>query len=309
MSLLLSLLSAILPGAHAASGPWVLSPKDASVFLGTEYQEFGTLATESGSGGSDSKTVDSGISTMGVQAYGSYGIVKRVQVSLDVPWYYVTANRTDGPVCTTFGLDACKTTKGIGIVDLRLQGLALDEFYGAPISLAAGGEFRQGQHTAPSRARITNIGEGTSDIGGYLTVGRTGALLKTGNWSGYLELSGLYRFPKTTIDSRPIPGSEFTATTEVLLGLNKAFTIGGVVGAFDRPEGVDVSGVDLSDTDRFASLRVFNLRGGVKFLLRSSDNVVFTADALGTLYAVNNPSDTITLDAGVSVFLPHKAAD
>lgn len=304
MVAMLALSLLLVPEAQAASGPWVLSPRDGSVFIGTEYQRFGTLATENGSFADDTVPVDSGITTMGVQGYVSYGILPRVQVSLGVPWFIVQANRTDGPVCTSFGLDACKTTKGIGLVDLRLQGLVLDEFYGAPVSLALGSEFRQGEHTSAKRARITNLGEGTSDIGGYAAVGRTGGFLKEGNWSGYFELSGLYRFPNTEVDERPVPGSEFTGTVEVLFGLNRAVTVGGVVGSFWRPEGVDVSGVDLTDTDRFSSLRVFNTRGGIKVLLRSSENVVFTADVLGTIYAENNPADAITLDAGVSVYIP-----
>ena len=304
-SLLLCLLALSLPNARAASGPWVLSPKDTSIYAGTEFQRFGKLATETGSFSDDKVPVDSGITTLGVQGYVSYGLVQRVQLGLSVPWYFVQANRDDGPVCTTFGLHACTPTKGLGIVDLTAQGLLLDEFYGAPLSLAAGAEFRQGEHTAKTRSRITNLGEGTSDVGGYLSVGRTGGLGKTGNWSGYVALGGLYRFPNTeNADGDPVPGSEFNGTAEVLFGLNRIVTLGGTADLLWRPWGVDVTGVDLSDPDRFGSLRVFNLRPGLKLLLRSSDNVVFSASALGTLYARNNPADAVTISAGVSVYLP-----
>lgn len=304
-SLLLCLLSLLLPRAAAAAGPWVLSPKDTSIYLGTELQRFGTLATEEGSFSDNTQKVDSGITTMGAQAYVSYGLVPRVQLSLGVPWYYVQANRVDGPVCTTFGLNACTSTKGLGIVDLTAQVLIVDEFYGAPLSLAAGAEFRQGEHTAKTRARITNLGEGTSDVGGYLSLGRTGGLGKAGNWSGYAAFGGLYRFPNTeSADGDPVPGSELNSTAEVLFGLNRIVTVGGTAAMLWRPWGVDVSGVDLADPDRFSSLRVFNLRPGVKLLVRSSDNVVFSASALGTLYAKNNPSDAVTISAGVSAYLP-----
>lgn len=299
------LLLASLPHAFATPGPWLLSPRDASVYVGTEFQRFGTLAGDGGSFSDDKQAVDSGITTVGAQAYLSYGLVPRVQVALDVPWYYVQANRTDGPVCTTFGLDACSSTKGLGLVDLTVQGLILDEFYGAPLSLAAGAELRQGEHTAKTRARITNLGEGTTDVGGYLAVGRTGGLGASGNWSGYLGAGGLYRFPNVESgDGKPIPGSELTGTAEVLFGIGRVVSIGGTTAFLWRPSGVDVSGVDLADPDRFASLRVTNVRPGLKLLLRSSENVVFSTSVLGTAYANNNPSDTVTISAGVSAYLP-----
>ncbi len=290
--------------AQAASGPWVLSPRDASIYAGTEFQRIGHLASENGSFEDEPVAVDSGISKFAVQGYISYGIIPRVQLSLSVPFQDVHANRTDGPICTTFGLNACTRTTGFGIVDLRAQGLVLDEFYGAPVSLAVGAELRQGSHTALERARITDLGEGTTDTGGYLSLGRTGPVGESGTWSGYVELGGLYRFPNTTLDGRPTPGSEFTGDAEFLLGFSRAVSVGGAVGAFWRPFGVELSEIDLADPDRFASLRVVNLRSGLKLLLRSSDNVVFSASVLGTLYAENNPSDLLSVSAGVSVYLP-----
>ena len=297
-----------LGAAQAASGPWVLSPRDASVYAGTEFQRIGHLASENGSFADEPVAVDSGISKFAVQGYVSYGLIPRVQLALSVPFQDVHANRTDGPVCTTFGLDACKRTTDVGIVDLRAQGLVLDEFYGAPVSLAVGAELRQGAHTAQERARITDLGEGTTDTGGYLSLGRTGPIGENGTWSGYVELGGVYRFPNTITDGRSTPGSEFTGDAELLLGVSRAVSVGGTVGAFWRPFGVDISEVDLADPDRFASLRVFNVRSGLKLLLRSSDNVVFSASVLGTLYAENNPSDLLGVSAGVSVYLPGRGA-
>lgn len=290
--------------AQAASGPWVLSPRDASIYAGTEFQRIGHLALDNGSFADEPVTVDSGISKFAVQGYVSYGIIPRVQIALSVPFQDVHANRTDGPVCTSFGLQACSRTTGFGLVDLRVQGLILDEFYGAPVSLAVGAELRQGAHTATERARITNLGEGTTDTGGYLSLGRTGPVGETGTWSGYVELGGVYRFPNVLTDGAPTPGSEFTGDAEVLIGLSRAVSVGGTVSAFWRPFGVNISEVDLADIDRFSSLRVLSLRPGLKLMLRSSENVVFSASVLGTLYAENNPSDLLGVSAGMSVYLP-----
>jgi hypothetical protein len=296
--------AAAIGPAQAASGPWVLSPRDASVYAGTEFQRIGHLALDNGSFTDEPVTVDSGISKFAVQGYVSYGIIPRVQIALSVPFQDVHANRTDGPVCTSFGLQACSRTTGFGLVDLRVQGLILDEFYGAPVSLAVGAELRQGAHTATERARITNLGEGTTDTGGYLSLGRTGPVGETGTWSGYVELGGVYRFPNILTDGAPTPGSEFTGDAEVLIGLSRAVSVGGTVAAFWRPFGVDISEVDLADIDRFSSLRVLSLRPGLKLMLRSSENVVFSASVLGTLYAENNPSDLLGVSAGMSVYLP-----
>ncbi len=302
--MLLALLASL---AHAASGPWVLSPGDTSVYLATSYQRFGTLAGDGGSFSDDKQPVDSGISTFGVQADVSYGIVPRVQIALGVPWSEVHANRTDGPVCTSFGLSACERTRGIGVIDVRAQALALDEFYDSAVSLALGAQFRQGSHTSKTRARITNQGEGTSDIGGFAAIGRTGPAGRTGAWSGFVELGGVYRFPNTTLSDEPVPGAEFTGDAELVLGVNRIVSFAGSIGMFWRPFGVDVSEVDLADPDRFGSLRVMNVRPGLKLLLRSSDHVVFSASALGTLYAKNNPSDAVSVTAGLSVYVPKRA--
>ena len=289
---------------QAASGPWVLSPRDASIYAGTEFQRIGHLALDNGSFADEPITVDSGISKFAVQGYVSYGIIPRVQIALSVPFQDVHANRTDGPVCTSFGLQACSRTTGFGLVDLRVQGLILDEFYGAPVSLAVGAELRQGAHTATERARITNLGEGTTDTGGYLSLGRTGPVGEAGTWSGYVEMGGVYRFPNVLTDGAPTPGSEFTGDAEVLIGFSRAVSVGGTVSAFWRPFGVNISEVDLADIDRFSSLRVLSLRPGLKLMLRSSENVVFSASVLGTLYAENNPSDLLGVSAGMSVYLP-----
>ena len=86
--------------------------------------------------------------------------------------------------------------------------------------------------------------------------------------------------------------------------MSRAVSVGGTVSAFWRPFGVNISEVDLADIDRFSSLRVLSLRPGLKLMLRSSENVVFSASVLGTLYAENNPSDLLGVSAGMSVYLP-----
>ena len=74
--------------------------------------------------------------------------------------------------------------------------LALDELYGPPLSLAVGGELRVGTFTAPERAQLTNLGEGTTDLGAFLSAGRSGG----GNVS---ETSG----PDSPSQTRAISGA------------------------------------------------------------------------------------------------------
>lgn len=289
--------------AFAGSGPWTVSAGDLNAYVGANYQRFAKLAPSTGSYGGGLIDVDEGVENAGAQLILGFGLRERLDAEVDLPWQDAQANRTDGAVCTSFGLEACDTTKGIGVVTLRGKGQLLDELTGAPLSLSVGPELRFGQLTAPTRARITNLGEGTTDVGLTVAAGRAGAL---GNAyaSGYVSFGARYRFPN--VDD--VPGSEVYGDGEFLVG-GTWWTVGPTVLFLDRPEGVDVETIDLADVDRFGALHVVNVRAGGKVILRADRAVSFALSAYGTVYAVNNPSDTLLLSAGVSVQAPAWKSD
>lgn len=285
--------------AAAGTGPWTLPEGDLSVYAGAEYQRISRLANSLGSGSEQVIDVDEGLEKSGATVVLSYGLRDRIEVELQAPYTVVSANRTDGPLCSTLGLAACKTTQGLGIVTARVKGLVADELLGAPLSLAVAAELRLGQATAATRARVTNLGEGTTDLGGMVEAGRSGGL-GAGYWSSYLEVGGRYRFPNTDTGGQPVPGSELHAELEWLGGAQAWWALGPAASLLWRPAGVDIEALDAGDPDRFASLRVFNLRAGGKLILRSSARTSLALAAFGTAYARNNPADQVLVTAGIS---------
>lgn len=298
----------LVASAFAGSGPWTLPEGEVSAYAGASYERIGRLALSGGSFDPDAVIdVDEGLEKATAQLILGYGVRERLDVELQLPYSMVTANRKDGAVCTTVltALDAhgCDTSQGLGIVTTRVKGLLVDELVGAPLSLSVGGELRLGQATDKTRYRLTNLGEGTTDVGGFLSVGRSGGL-GNGYWSGYFEAGGRYRFPNTDASGLPVPGSELHADLEWLGGLSTWYAVGPAVTLLWRPQGVDFEQIDPSDPDRFGTLRVINVRAGGKLIFRSSARTSLVIAAFGTLYAQNNPADATLVTAGLAGQLP-----
>lgn len=291
------LLVLLASPALAGSGPWVLGDGEYSLYVGGEAQRLDRLDVRSGTGDREWIDVDEGISTLGAKAILTLGFQGRFEAELAVPYYRVHANREDGPVCESLGPDTCATTRGLGVVSVRGKGTIFDQLYGDPLTLAVGADLRLGHFTSATRDRITNLGEGTLDVGGFTSVGYVGSL-GSGYWTGFIELAGWYRMPTTRAFPGPsgalrVPGAEFAATSEVLFGLTPALSIGPFAQAYGRPGGVDFGQTDLTDIDRFSALRVFSLRTGGTVVLRAREGLALSSTVLFTAYAANNPNTAL----------------
>ena len=301
----LLLLLGTVGDAVAGSGPWVISEGDASFYGGTEFQRLTRLALSTGKGAPEEVDVDDGLETFGAKAILTYGLRDRIELEARLPWYRVEAN-TQGPICAALSLGACETTEGIGQMQARLKGVVVDELRGAPVSIALGAETRFGTFTSDTRQRITNIGEGTNDVGAFASMGRSGGLAD-GFWSGWVEGGWRHRFPNREFASvGAVPGDEFFGDAEFLAGSQRWWSLGPSLTWLWRPDGFDVEQLlgnpqVATSIDRWGALNISSLRVGGKLLLRSSDRVDFVAGVLTTVAAVNNPSDVLTVSVGVSV--------
>lgn len=287
--------------ASAGSGPWVLSPGDGSVYLGGEAQRIGRLALSDGSYADSVVDVDAGLSKAGAVAEATVGLLPRFEASAQVPWYRVTAHEDGGAVCSALEMGACRTTEGLGIVVLRGKALVVDELAPAPLSLAVGPEVRIGSHQADVRERVTNLGEGTNDLGAFVSLGRSGAL--GGAYvTGHLDLVGRYRLPNGREGDLAVPAPEGVMDGEWLVG-GGHWLLGPTVSVLWRPGGVDFEEANLADVDRFGELSVFSARAGGKLIVRGDTRLAVSLAVLGTAYAVNNPADLISISAGMGWFL------
>lgn len=290
---------ALSSAAHAGSGPWVVSPGDFNVYAGTEYQRITELVVHDAGEEVDVLQVDDGVESFGVKGIVSYGLRERVEVELGVPWYRVEANTRGGALCSSLGLQACETTEGIGVVRAQVKGLVLDELAGSPVSLSLAGVMRFGAFTSDTRARITNLSEGTTDLGGVLAVGRSGGL-GDGFWSAWASAGWRRRFPNAERGGVAVPGGEFTSDADFLGGLQSWWSVGPSVSLLYRPSGYDLVALDAASVDRFGELRILTTRVGGKLILRSSERVSVVASAHKAVIVRNNPTP-LSLGLGLSV--------
>ena len=311
MMLVLTFFFLLLSGAaHAGAGPWVIGTGQGNLYLGAETQRLTRLQIQD-AGGADAEVIDvgEGLSSFGLKAVGTVGVTSRFDLEAEVPWYRVIANRDDHPLCELLGLGACNTTESLGILSLRGKGLLLDELFGAPFSLAVYGELRVGTFTAKQRQRITNIGEGTTDTGLGVTLGRSGGL-GAGYWSGYVDAGWRYRWPNTTTypqfnGDTIAPGYEWTGLAQVVFSPTPVFGFGPSFSTLYRPQGLDFKELDLTDVDRFAALRIANARAGAVAVVRNPrSNASANLSVLRTVAAMNNPTNVWVVGVGVSISGP-----
>lgn len=298
-ALAIALLLAMSPEARAGSGPWVVSEGDLNLYSELEFQRIDEFVISADGQTVDVIDVDDGIETFGAKAIATFGLRDRIDLEIDVPWYRVEANTLGGPICTTLGLQVCETTEGVGVIGTKVKGLVLDELAGAPVSLSVSGVARFGAFTNDTRSRITNLGEGTTDLGAMMAVGRSGGLLD-GFWSGFVDVGWRHRFPNTTFRQTNVPGGELVADAEFLAGAQRWWSLGPSVSLLWRPQGYDWAEVDLTQPDRFGMLRVTTLRGGGKLVLRSSERTALVLSGLTTFVAENNPF-VYSFGAGLSM--------
>lgn len=295
--------------AWAISGPYVIGAGQLNVYVGVDAQRLERLQIQD-EAGRDAEVIDvgEGLSTIRGKAIATLGMANRFDLEIDVPYEQTRANRPDSPLCDALGLDACKTSTGFGVIAARVKWLAIDEYAGAPVSLAVILEGRIGALTHASRARITNRGEGTQDFGGQLALGRVGGLHQ-GYWAASTTLGWRYRLPNTRTypaftGDTSAPNSEFVGGLGINLAPWSYLGFGPVVDALWRPGGLDFKQLDLTDPDRLAALRIANVRvGGSVQIHGDRRDISGSLTVTHTAYAMNNPYVT-TVSAGISVQRP-----
>lgn len=287
--------------AVASEGPWTVGAGTASVYVGVESERITRLAGAEGSYGEGILDVDEGISKSAIKAIVSYGLAPGTEIELAVPWASNHMNRTDGPLCAALGAETCRPTQGLGVLDLRVKRMLLDELSGPPISLSVGLEARFGMLAWSTHKRLTNLGDGTFDLGGSAWVGRSGGMGAKGYWSISAGGDVRYRFPNLTAGDTDVPGWETDGLVELLFAPRSVVAFGPEFGWFARPVGTDVETANLADPDWISGLSVTRFAVGASVHLRARQGVTFSLAAFRNVWARNNPTDDFLLSAGVQV--------
>ncbi|MEQ1506220.1 MAG: hypothetical protein ABMB14_28565 [Myxococcota bacterium] len=287
--------------AFAGSGPWSLSQGALTVYVGVEVQRFHLVAPVMGGEVLEADTGGPIVQT-GAKLIATVGIVHGVEAELTVPYYRVEATVTAPGACTDFPNDPCATTTGLGLIEVRTKWQVLDELASSPLSVAIGPRLRLGSHTADTRDRLTNLGEGTDDLGLFAAAGRTA---RVGN--AQLEL-GYWHRPVTSWSPRA-PHDEWTLEFAAHLAPSPVVSFGPLVYGLWRPGGVDFDGVDFELDDRFAMLSVLNGRAGVEVVVRDAKRgVSLVGSVVRTVVVRNNPSDQWIASVGIGAYNPFRRA-
>ena len=298
---LMASVAALLPSnAHAGTGPWTLSADDASVYAGSEYRTFSHIVGGAGSLDGASTALPSPIRFATAQAVVTYGLLDPLELEIAVPWVLGTAARNDATGCSDLGQRACDTTSGLGSVQARAKLRILDEVGRSPVSVAVGPHVRVGDAAHDVRARLTTPTEGQSDLGGFVVVGRSGSFASSPvSYSAWAQGGYLHRLPNTSAGQKGLPGDEWNAAAELLIGLGASVSVGPDI-LFSTRSGLDLDAADLTDPDRFAALAVTTVAVGGKLLVRSDHLWTFVVGAAGTVYAENNPPDSASVSLGIN---------
>ena len=260
--------------AWAGSGPGVPGAGKLLLYVGADSQRFREVKVNGGPDGPFVLDVGNGVSTIGSVISGSYGFTSRSEFEFTLPFQYSYVHRPEGDVCVLLAAEACDETATVGIIEARFKSLVLDEFAGAPFSLALGATARLGQLTGASRHRITNAGEGTFDLGWRVTGARSGPI---GAWfyTVSFDATGVYRLPNTRTwpnmegDVRA-PGPEGWVSGDILVSPSMKVTFGPAALYSIRPSGANFAtmiDIGAADADRFAALNYHQFRVGGKLIV------------------------------------------
>jgi len=292
--------------ARAGDGPWALSQDDRSVYFGAAYTRWSRFAGGEGSFVGEPTDVGTSVTRTDVGGQLTYGLLPGSEFEVGLAYAWSGVSRFDAAPCDVMPDGPCATVSGLAPPSARLKILLLDEFAGRPVSAAFGPTFRFGDFTRADRHRITAIGDGQTDLGGFLAVGRTGGL---GSWSyaAFAEGGFRYRLGVGTVGGHKVPGDEWDAALDVLVQPRNELAVGLAVDLLVRPVGVDFEEIDVEDPDRFTSLSVTSLKAGPKLIVKSIENTSFVVSSLFSVYGRNNPVDAWTLGVGVGRFVPSRS--
>ncbi len=293
--------------ARAGSGPWTLSQDDRSLYVGADYGRWSRFAGGEGSRLGEPNEIGTAVTRTDLLIDITYGLLPGAEIELAAAYAWSGVSRLDVQPCDTLPLGACRDVSGLAPVNARLKVRLLDEFGGAPLTVALGPSFRFADWTRGDRQRITALGDGQTDLAAFASAGRSGGLGQTWSYAGYLEASYRHRLKIGEVDSVAIPGDEGLLTVEALVYPRHALALGLAAELLHRPAGVDYEATDLNDPDRFTSLSVTALKVGPRLLLRSVDDISVSASAMLSVYARNNPIDQVVFGVGIGHYTPSPA--
>ncbi|GEM_PF-2348830 len=276
--------------ALATEGPWTTPAGQHATYTGVGIDHFRSFTD--GDGGT--QDAPSGVTRFGAKQLWAAGLTDRFDVGVEVPYVFVVA---DDPAVRS--QSAFATTSDFSEIRVRLRYLALTETWRRP-AVALRGSGRSGFAHSDSRHRITNAGEGTTDLGVGLSAGKIG-LVGPGFLTVSADVDFWYRIALDRVDGQKIPANEARAALMVQYAPHRRFGLSVVADGFHRFGGYDLGSLSGVDADhQWAALDAAQLKVGGKLMHFAHGRIPnLTLSAYRAVLARNNPNDTWLVELGV----------
>lgn len=299
------MIALLMATAMAGDGPWTLNPGETNVYVGLNAYRYGRF----NDGETNDRVLGSSLSSIGATAVLTRGLARGVEVEVRLPYERVRANAPESEMCTTEAMrdDWCEASEGIGDIVAIGKFRLLDENNLRPLSISLAGVFRTGETYSEKRGRLTNLGDGQTDVGLMASVGRSGTLGQ-GWYQAGLTGAYLYRFAHSN-DGMKIPADEVDVDLTALLAPKGWFSIGPAASGFFKLGGVNVMEADMTTLDGFSSLRASQIKVGGKLAVYSEDGITLSVGAYRAVWARNNPIDTTAISVGIGWFRKPKVKE
>lgn len=283
-----------LSSALAGDGPWTLDADEQNLFFGLDYFQYS--AFDAGSG--DARDLVSPITAMGFTGVWTAGLRRGVEVEVKIP--FESARAQDPEACRAAAPVEgwCVTSAGLGDIGGQLKVRVLDELYGRPLTLSLSSGVRTGELYADDRQRLTTLGDGQTDIGGGLSLGRTD-VLGAGWYRASVDAWYWRRFDVSEVNL----DDEIAVSAAGMVAVWPSWGMGPAVHSFFRLGGLDVGQADFTAPDVWSTLAARQAQVGFKLGVFGQGRApTFSLTVLRTVWAQNNPTDTFSVSAGLGWF-------
>jgi len=294
--MLWALLTLLNGPAEASEGPWTTARGIHNIYLGVMGERFRCFEAQ----GQSSTACASGlpvaapVAKLGAKAFYRTGLTGKTDVAVGIP------------VARSFSLESTSspmyaTTTGLGLIEGRVR-YRLGKIYN--IDFAAGAGVRSGAAHHASRGRMTNLGEGSTDLQATLYAGRMAPVGPRFHVTS-VDLSYFYRLPldADTAVGR-IPGDEIRVSGVSTVAVTSHLGLGLSADGFWRlwGEPLSMSRVSVYGEDRWASLKASQIKLGGRVVIYPGDHRPYLQfSGMRAIWAKNNPLDTTQVEIAVGV--------
>ncbi len=284
----------MIAAALAGDGPWTLSPRDQSVFLGVDQVRYSTFDA-----GNDQRIdLASAVLDSVVTPIWTIGIRSGLEVELRLPVERVRVLDPEACQATAPIEGWCKTSQGVGDVEARMKVRVFDELYGSPVSVSVNAGFRSGEAYAEDRARLSTLGDGQTDLGAGLSIGRTDVLGR-----GWYRLTADGRYWRRLDGASRNLADEVSGSFSASFTVAPSFSIGPAAAGYMRLGGGSISAADFTDPDVWSHIATRQLQvGGKVGLYAQGKGPTLSVTVLRTVLAQNNPTDMMVYSVGLGWF-------